>query len=832
MKKGWLDNPEDDKPTKQDSLDLYNFTMFQKNLEQSSDRVPTTPWEALTTLQSIKYTDIGRKNQKLITEEAQRILKSNPHLKPGLAGSYEKPTAADYALNHSFDIYHPDIKPKGVWFGTALNNDYSNVKPKGSVGTVQKVDYDIQEVPFQAPPAKQSATKKVESKSVVTQKQPVSSPDSLKKLMDVKYFHNTGNGEVPVNYEEYKKIRGFKYGGELNSQESVPVNKVIDLKLPVNHERDYFTYGYAFPSRDKIPEVGMGFNYKINNHFNVGANVNTFPSFGARVGYKFREGGKLNPEDDFLTNLINQKPTTSVDNTKVNIQRDISPITEVTPFNEKQTFDYITSPRSFGHIAGSSTENLPNQVQKMYAAENYYGNNNERRLEANDYNWKIDEEGSKTTTNLTSGRFKGAKVPNYVLSDLISAAVKQGVDPYDMLALAGRESTFGSDLRKDYDILRKDKSLLVSGWSVDESYRPYSLNRFLADKNLPSTNTTKGKEGYKYTFNEEAVSKYITEHPEIEQEYMNKLIKTPTIGTLNSLDLAAQFIKEKGFAKYNPGDKDYTNKINKDINLLKADSNLTSFVNKELGKYASSENKRLVAGQANPMEFRNGGKVPPGDNLDLTSHPNFLDASPKISNLQNIPGRAYAEKMYNTVAPTGYNDMGNFYRYATDTKRTDFNEVDPISEEGYKQYLGINDNPKYLSKSEYKPSISTNPNASYYKLPDSVEQNIWKHGKYMNGTSNIVGEMDLDEKMQGWNDYSVLGNLKISRGSDSLGDYVSYYDKYDLPDYAQKRLKGTPYEFYNKQYLPKQSKHEAMDEALRRYDAQKETKKNGGWLDE
>lgn len=125
--------------------------------------------------------------------------------------------------------------------------------------------------------------------------------------------------KYPIHPKPDKQFSGasiFGEGGWLdNPEDDKPVDKQIDLKLPVNHERDYFTYGYAFPSRDKIPEVGMGFNYRFNNKFDIGANVNTFPSFGARVGYKFREGGKLNPEDDFLNSLINQKPTISQDNT-------------------------------------------------------------------------------------------------------------------------------------------------------------------------------------------------------------------------------------------------------------------------------------------------------------------------------------------------------------------------------------------------------------------------------------------------------------------------------------------------------------------------------------
>jgi len=93
-----------------------------------------------------------------------------------------------------------------------------------------------------------------------------------------------------------------------------PPAKKIDLNLPAIEQQNFRPYGYFFLAGKKLPEVGVGFNYKINNRFNVGANVNTFPSYGARVGYKFREGGPL-PEDDFLTKLIKQNSTVVQDNT-------------------------------------------------------------------------------------------------------------------------------------------------------------------------------------------------------------------------------------------------------------------------------------------------------------------------------------------------------------------------------------------------------------------------------------------------------------------------------------------------------------------------------------
>jgi hypothetical protein len=53
---------------------------------------------------------------------------------------------------------------------------------------------------------------------------------------------------------------------------------------------------------------------------------------------------------------------------------------------------------------------------------------------------------------------------------------------------------------------------------------------------------------------------------------------TKDIGNLNALDLAAMWIRDKGFASYNPGDKQYESKINEETSLLKKDPALTKYL--------------------------------------------------------------------------------------------------------------------------------------------------------------------------------------------------------------------------------------------------------------
>lgn len=111
-----------------DSTDLYNYTILQKKLEKQSNFVPTGFMDLLTTGRSVKLNEEGEKAKNILNKEAKRILVNNKNLRKGLVGQ-PVPTDEMYGEEGSYDINSPKIKPIGTWKGTALNNDYSNVKP-------------------------------------------------------------------------------------------------------------------------------------------------------------------------------------------------------------------------------------------------------------------------------------------------------------------------------------------------------------------------------------------------------------------------------------------------------------------------------------------------------------------------------------------------------------------------------------------------------------------------------------------------------------------------------------------------------------------------------
>ena len=185
---------------------------------------------------------------------------------------------------------------------------------------------------------------------------------------------------------------------------------------------------------------------------------------------------------------------------------------------------------------------------------------------------------------LGTGRFSGANVSSKLIDDIAAAAKRNNVSVGQLLTLAGRESTFGEDkiqIRKGFTPRE-----YVSGWNIDEKYKPYDPHRFLADKKVPGINVLKDSEGYIYEVaDEKAAREYLKKNPQLIEQYKKKLDSTPSLGNRNTFDLSAEFLKEKGIKGYNPGDPNYEKMFNKDYDTLKQDKALMSYLKKKGYKY-------------------------------------------------------------------------------------------------------------------------------------------------------------------------------------------------------------------------------------------------------
>lgn len=211
------------------------------------------------------------------------------------------------------------------------------------------------------------------------------------------------------------------------------------------------------------------------------------------------------------------------------------------------------------------------------------------RMKAND---RAMYDVSKTIP-LSQGRFKGASIPVDMVNDAVRSAKKYNIDPMLMVSIIGRESTFGSGDEKNMrwagysppksgsNYATFSKKGLLSGWNVSEPYQPYDFMRFLADKKAPGISVSKDNHGWKYKVsNQKSVDEYLDQNPNVYEDYTKMIKSTPRLGDMNSFDLAAKFIKEKGLSKYNPGDKTYVKDVKSDMSLLRSDPKLMSHMRK------------------------------------------------------------------------------------------------------------------------------------------------------------------------------------------------------------------------------------------------------------
>jgi len=131
-------------------------------------------------------------------------------------------------------------------------------------------------------------------------------------------------------------------------------------------------------------------------------------------------------------------------------------------------------------------------------------------------------------------------------------------------------------------------------------------------------------------------------------------------------------------------------------------------------------------------------------------------------------------------------------------------------------YLGKPQNHNTLGISDYKPTKSSDKNTQYYKIEGSpnkeeLYKTILKKGiKLKNGETTTIEDIGTG-----------MGTFTVSRGKDEKGNYISYYDKWDVNpfkgEYSFNRLRlldnekygdismgiGKPYEIYDRIYYEK-----------------------------
>lgn len=134
---------------------------------------------------------------------------------------------------------------------------------------------------------------------------------------------------------------------------------------------------------------------------------------------------------------------------------------------------------------------------------------------------------------------------------------------------------------------------------------------------------------------------------------------------------------------------------------------------------------------------------------------------------------------------------------------------DPYSEDAWRIYLGKPQSKNTFKLSPYTPSINKNKNIVYYALPNNFKDELYElyNNKVIKegannefSFSNTFGENASKAR--------VLGNFTVNKGKDDRGEYISYYDKYDLspklPLVGKMEISnfvGKPFEIYDRIYI-------------------------------
>lgn len=192
----------------------------------------------------------------------------------------------------------------------------------------------------------------------------------------------------------------------------------------------------------------------------------------------------------------------------------------------------------------------------------------------------------------TSGRYNTGKVSTKVLDSIYDAAIEAKMDPLELLAVAGRESTFGigRGYKKGNPI---NATNLMSNW---QQVQPYVVSSELTNKYYNIINKIKEKGESSLTKDDiDLLNKYKDED--------KKAADSTRDITENPIVNAAKYYMS---GKYNPGDKDYHNKILKEMEILKNDK---SFMN-----WHNSRSKKAMGGLSRDKDY--GSKKKPYPNVN------------------------------------------------------------------------------------------------------------------------------------------------------------------------------------------------------------------------
>ena len=171
----------------------------------------------------------------------------------------------------------------------------------------------------------------------------------------------------------------------------------------------------------------------------------------------------------------------------------------------------------------------------------------------------------------------------------------------------------------------------------------------------------------------------------------------------------------------------------------------------------------------------------------------IVDEGDKPKGLKN----KIRDRLYNNIVPLSYDDpIKRIFNALILNKKE---EVDPRLNEEYVDYI-YDAYAMYLDKpqendsfipSKYKPSISKDNSATYYaypKLEEKLKKKISRgSGINLSGLDNLPIEEEIKKINATESSIYVdpsLGTFKVGTGKDEKGNYISYYDIWDVNPYS------------------------------------------------
>lgn len=186
------------------------------------------------------------------------------------------------------------------------------------------------------------------------------------------------------------------------------------------------------------------------------------------------------------------------------------------------------------------------------------------------------------------------------------------------------------------------------------------------------------------------------------------------------------------------------------------------------------------------------------------------------------------KRLYNNVLPWGYNDIPQraYNAIVKNKKEVDETRDKALRDDLWATYLQIPKKERHnikggkvtLEKANYSPK-GVNPNKEVYKFKDLLDVTKFgllnyagiipysinfNSGEYLPiGKNRVVYPKDLGA----FTELEGLGQFTVGRGYDKKGDYVSYYDSWDLGETNKNPYRdatfgiGRPFNVYDRIYL-------------------------------